>query len=107
MQKLSGTPWRLGADVPTTLKTPVNLRFGSQILQAGSYDLKAYRDELDRWWLRALNAGEIAGDLHLVERKVDTFEDYLEIDLSTRGAEIIFRVQWGDHELGGSFEVLN
>jgi hypothetical protein len=107
LQHLRGTSWRLGADAATTLKTSVNLRFGSQVLQAGSYNLKAYRDELDRWWLRAFNAGEIAGNLPLVERKVDTFEDYLEIDLSTRGAEITFRVQWGDHELGGSFEVLN
>lgn len=107
LEYLKGTPWRLGADAPTTLKTPFSLQFGNQVLRAGSYALKAYRDELDRWWLRALQAGEIAGNLPLAETKVDTFEDYLEIELSSRGDEISFRVQWGDYQLGGSFEVLN
>jgi len=107
LEYLRGTPWRLGADSPTTLKTPFNLQFGDQVLRAGSYALKAYRDELDRWWLRALYSGEIAGTLPLAESKVGTSEDYLEIGLSARGDEVSLRVQWGNHELVGSFEVLN
>ena len=89
------------------MKTPFNLQFGDQVLRAGSYALKAYRDELDRWWLRALYSGEIAGTLPLAESKVGTSEDYLEIGLSARGDEVSLRVQWGNHELVGSFEVLN
>ena len=99
-------PWRLGADDPTKLSSPIDLQFGDTRLAAGDYRLRAYRDEDDHWWLQALDsAREVVARLPLKRTEADESEDYVVISLSPKGHGATFKVQWGTHVLAGDFSM--
>ncbi len=106
LKRPRANPWRLGADVPTELSSPIDLQFGDTRLAAGDYRLRAYRDEDDHWWLQALDSSrEVVASLPLKRTEADESEDYVVISLSPKGHGATFKVQWGTHVLAGDFSM--
>ncbi len=106
LQHPRANPWRLGADRPTTLSTPIDLQFGDSKLAAGDYDLRAHRDDEDRWSLQALDSSsEVVARLPLKKTEAGESEDYMVISLSPKGHGATFKVQWGTHLLAGDFSM--
>ena len=104
LQHPRANPWRLGADRPTTLSTPMDLQFGDTRLAAGDYPLRAYRDEEGHWWLQALDSSrEVVGSLALEKSVAGESEEYMVISLTPSGPGATFKVQWGTHVLAGDF----
>ena len=106
LQHPRANPWRLGADRPTTLSTPIDLQFGDSKLAAGDYPLRAYRDDDDHWWLQALDSSrEVVAKLPLKKTEAGQSEDYMVISLSPKGHGASFQVQWGTYVLAGDFSM--
>ncbi len=104
LQHPRANPWRLGADRPTTLSSPIALQFGDARLAAGEYKLRASRDSDDHWWLEALDSsGDVVGKLGLERTEADESVDYMLISLSPKGHGATFEIQWGTHLLAGDF----
>jgi hypothetical protein len=106
LQGPRANPWRLGADRPTTLKTPMALQFGDTRLEAGDYTLRAFRDDADHWWLQALDSSrEVVGKLPLKRTMSEGSAEYMVISLTPKGHGANFKVQWGTHVLTGDFSM--
>ncbi len=99
-------PWRLGADRATELSTPVSLAFGDATLAAGSYTLRAARDDDNKWWLQALNSSQsVVGKLPLKDHTASESEENMVIRLKGEPEAVEFQVQWGKRVLQGEFSV--
>ncbi len=104
LKRPGANPWRLGADRPTTLSTPVDLAFGEDTLGSGRYTLRVYWDDEDRWWLRAYDSGQsVAATLPLEKSTSDQSEEHLVISLDGSAGNASIRIQWGTHVLDGTF----
>lgn len=102
--KMDGAnPWRLGADRPTVLKTPVALKLGNESLPAGEYTLRAYLDEGGTWWLQFVQDRSVAGKLKLDSQTSGDSEEYLVIALSGSASSATVKIQWGKQVLSGQF----
>lgn len=99
-------PWRLGADAPTTLATPVDLQFGDAVLAAGKYTLRAYLDESGDWWLQAYDSSRnLAGKIALELSQSSEPKENMEIRLTGSNDSVKVAVQWGTQVLAGNFSV--
>ncbi len=97
-------PWRLGADRPTTLTTPVPLQFGESTLPAGRYVLRAYFDDSDKWWLQAYDTSRsLIAQLPLSKSQSEEPADHLVIALDGSAKSAKVTIQWGQHLLSGDF----
>ncbi len=99
-------PWRLGADAPTTLTTPVGLKFGEGVLSPGKYVLRAYLDDSGSWWLQAYdNNREVVGKLAMKSSQESESKEHLEIVLSGSADSASLNIRWGDLALQGELSV--
>lgn len=99
-----GTPWRMGADAPTTLTTEADLTFGAAQVPKGSYVLKATKTAPDQWVLNVLkkDGGQVA-DVPLVSGtladSVETFTIEVHADKDKGDLEL----KWGVTSLKAAF----
>ena len=106
LQNPRANPWRMGADRPTTLKTPISLMFSDNKLPAGNYTLQAYRDDGNKWWLQALNDfNDVVAQTSLKLKIVDVSMDYMVISMKAEGSHVLFEIHWGNHVLNGKVSI--
>lgn len=99
-------PWRLGADSPTTLTSPVKLKFGDGNLAPGKYVLRAYLDESGVWWLQAYDdQRNVTGKLQLKSSSDNDSQEHLVIALSGGPQSAVVTIEWGAYKLEGQFSV--
>ena len=95
------TPWRLGADSDTTLKTATDLSFGSVTLPKGSYVLSAKRSADNKWTLVA--TGDKVYEIPLTESKLGSSVEMFTIELSGKGNTGQFLTKWQTLQLTAPF----
>jgi len=100
-----GSPWRMGAGSPTSLKTDADLAFGAVMLPKGSYVLTAVKDEKGDWTVIATSPdGKTkAAEMPL---KSTTLKDPVEqftIAVSGKGNAGEFSMMWGTAKMSTSF----
>lgn len=102
-QAAVGDEWRMGADSPTTLETPVGLTFGTTQVAPGTYVLRAKKESDTAWTLRLMRDGKVAAEVPLqsspIEKSVETFT----IDLTGQQNQGQLRMSWGTTALAASF----
>ena len=98
-----GQEWRMGADAATTLRTPVDLRFGTTAVPAGEYVLKARKASATEWMLELEREGKDAVEVPLQESALDTSVEVFTIDLAEEQGQGVFRMSWGNRALTARF----
>ena len=101
-----GIPWRLGANMPTSLETTVPLKIGGKSLAPGKYVLFA-RPDPDKKWTLLVTTGDpdsAVAQAPLRFSREDQSIEALEIklDKAARGANL--RIAWGNYRLLGTIE---
>ena len=98
----TGTVWRMGADGATTLKTGTGLTFGSSSLPAGSYTLRARKE--DSGWTLLIGGGgqslEVPLETSSPAESVETFTIELKADGTSGGT---FSMAWGTMKASAGF----
>ena len=100
-----GTPWRMGAGSPTSLKTEADLSFGSVALPKGSYILTAIKDDKGSWTMIATNpetktkAAEVPLTSTILKDPVEKFT--IEVTSKSNAGE--FAMIWGAVKMATSF----
>ena len=89
-----GQEWRMGADAPTTLDTPVSLSFGSTRVAPGKYVLRAKKVSDKDWVLKLDSDGKVA-EVPLESRVLDKSVEEFTIDLAEEKGQGVFRMSWG------------
>jgi hypothetical protein len=98
-----GKLWRLGADIPTTLTSDVDLVLGDKTVPKGTYTLVAKHVEKGKWNLLVLSKGgaqnfDPSGVVAEVPLKVSEPKspvELLTIDVSGKGKNGILTITWG------------
>jgi hypothetical protein len=105
-----GQPWRMGADAPTTLKTDVDLSFGSLRVPAGEYILRATKVAEGKWALNVhktdpenRRASDSVADVPLTPAKLPAAVEIFTIELKGSKNEGEFEMRWGTTALKASF----
>jgi hypothetical protein len=100
-----GTPWRLGSGSPTTLKTDLDLHFGSVTVAKGTYVLKAIKRAADKWdlVLTPQVEGAKAVELPLAVGTVKESVETLTISLPEAKAGHAMVVAWATTTLTAEF----
>ncbi len=99
-----GTPWRMGADGPTTLTTDADLTFGAVSVPKGSYVLKATKTAEDKWALNVLKKdGTAVGDVPFVTGKLPESVEMFTIDVHGGKDAGDLELKWGTTSLKASF----
>ena len=98
-----GQDWRMGADAPTTLDTPVSLSFGSARVAPGQYVLKAKKVSAKDWVLKLERNGTAAAEVPLESRVLDKSVEEFTIDLAEEKGQGVFRMSWGNVALSTRF----
>ena len=98
-----GQEWRMGADSATTLKTPVDLRFGTTVAPAGDYVLKARKASDTAWMLKLEREGKDAIEVPLLESALEKSVEVFTIDLAEEQGQGVFRMSWGNRALTARF----
>ena len=104
-QAKAGTPWRMGAGSPTSLKSEADLSFGSVALAKGTYTLTALKDDKGGWTLIATDptskakAAEVPLKSTTIEKPVEQFT----IELAGKGNAGEFTMSWGTLKMSASF----
>jgi len=103
-QAVVGTPWRMGADASTTLKTEADLAFGSAKVPKGSYYLTATKTAPDKWELNvaSMERAKIADVPLTVTSAADSVELFT-IELSVEQAKGKLVMRWGTSVLSTDF----
>src|SRR5436190_24312519 len=101
-----GTPWRMGADSPTRLKTAAELTFGSGIVVApGEYVLTATKTAPDKWQVDVKRESGDPIEVPLVSKtlpaSVETFTIELTPDKDKTKGELTLK--WGTTALSAPF----
>ena len=104
-QAKAGSPWRMGAGSPTSLKTGTDLSFGSVNLPKGSYVLTAVKDEKGSWSVIATSPD---GKTKVAEVPLasTTLKDPVEqftIELTGKGNAGEFAMMWGTARMAAAF----
>ncbi len=100
-----GSPWRMGAGSPTSLKTDADLAFGTAMLPKGSYVLTAVKDEKGDWTVIATSPDGKTKAAE-VPLKSTTMKDPVEqftIALGGNGNAGEFSMMWGTAKMSTSF----
>lgn len=101
-----GTPWRLGKDAATTLKTDAELSLGGTSVPKGTYVLTATKVSDDKWQLNvATNDAEKkkVADLTLTTSKLPASVEAFTIDLKGDKDKGELTLSWGTTALKGTF----
>src|SRR5262249_11038503 len=98
-----GDEWRMGANSPTTLDTPVGLTFGSAQVAPGSYVLRAKKVSETAWSLKLVRDGKDAAEVPLETSPLDKSVETFTIDLSQQQGQGVFRMSWGTTALSTHF----
>ena len=101
----AGTPWRMGAGSPTTLKTDAELTFGKTILAKGTYTLTAVKDEKGDWTAIATDptSKAEAGRMPLVSTVLKTPVEQFTIEVTGKGNAGEFAMMWGTAKMAAPF----
>jgi hypothetical protein len=100
-----GKVWRLGADRPTNLDTPVALKFGDATIQPGKYVLRARLDEQSQWWLEIAQGTTAAGKTQLKKSQAPNSEAHLKITMEGKPQAAVLKIHWGTQLLETNFAV--
>ena len=100
-----GTPWRMGAGSPTSLKTEADLTFGAVALPKGSYILTAVKDDKGSWTVFAANPETKArvAEIPLTSTVLKDPVEQLTIDVSAKGNAGEFAMMWGTAKMAAPF----
>lgn len=101
-----GAPWRLGSGSPTTLKTDVDLHFGSVAVAKGAYVLRAIKRAADKWDLLLTpqsGEGAKALEIPLTVGAVKDSVEVLTIDLPATKQGHALVVAWATTTLTAEF----
>ena len=100
-----GTPWRMGAGSPTSLKTEADLAFGAVALPKGSYILTAVKDEKGSWTVSAANPETKAkvAEIPLNSTVLKDPVEQLTIEVSAKGNTGEFAMMWGTAKMAAPF----
>ncbi len=100
-----GTPWRMGAGSPTSLKTEADLTFGSVALPKGSYILTAVKDDKGSWTVFAANPETKAkvAEIPLTSTALKAPVEQFTIEVSAKGDTGEFAMMWGAQKMAASF----
>jgi hypothetical protein len=98
-----GQDWRMGADAPTTLDTPVSLSFGATRVPAGQYVLRAKKVSAKDWVLKLERDGKAAAEVPLESLVLDKSVEEFTIDLAEEKGQGVFRMSWGNVALATRF----
>jgi hypothetical protein len=97
-----GQEWRMGADAPTTLDTPVSLSFGGVTVPPGKYVLKAKKVSDKDWTLKLDRDGKTV-EVPLQSSTLDKSVEMFTIDLTEEKGQGVFRMSWGNVALATRF----
>ena len=97
-----GQEWRMGADAPTTLDTPVSLTFGASTVAPGKYVLKAKKVSDKDWTLKLDRDGKTV-EVPLQSSTLDKSVEMYTIDLTDEKGQGVFRMSWGTTALTTRF----
>jgi len=98
-----GQEWRMGADAPTTLNTPVSLSFGGASVPPGEYVLRAKKVSDKDWVLKLERDGKTAAEVPLQSSSLDKSVEVFTIDLTEEKGQGVFRMSWGNVALSTRF----
>lgn len=99
-----GTPWRMGADAATTLKTEADLTFGTAAVAKGEYVLTATKVGDGQWTLNVLTKERAkVVDVPLEAVKLPASVEMLTIDLAGDKDKGTFTMSWGPLALTAAF----
>ena len=106
-QAAVGTPWRMGADAATTLKTDADLSFGGTAVPKGAYVLTATKLAEDKWLLTvATNDTERkrVAEVPLSTVKLAASVEQFTIDLKGEKDKGELSLSWGTTGLKATFD---
>lgn len=99
-----GTPWRMGSNSPTALKTDADLMFGSVAVAKGSYTLTAVKNETGSWTMIATNpADKTQVQIPLTSSTLKESVEQFTIELKGDGAKGEFAMMWGTLRMSAPF----
>lgn len=102
----AGKSWRMGADAATTLKTDVDLAFGSTVVPKGNYVLTATKVSEGQWTLNVRKPGgesESVADVPLVSSNLPSSVETFTIELHGEKNNGEFEMKWGTASLKAPF----
>ena len=102
-QAAIGTPWRMGADAATKMKTDADLMFGSVAVPKGEYVLTATKVAADKWHLNAKGADQKVVEIPLTVEAVPQSVETFTIELTGVGDKGEFKMVWGTTGLKAAF----
>lgn len=104
-QATVGQAWRMGSNAATSLKTEVDLTFGSAAVPKGEYILTATKVAADQWQLNVLAKADRAKvvDVPLTSEPVKDSVEAFTIELKGSGDKGEFRMIWGTTALKAGF----
>jgi hypothetical protein len=100
-----GTPWRMGAGSPTSLKTEADLAFGSVAVPNGSYILSAVKDEKGTWTMIVTHPDTKAkvAEVPLISSTLKAPVEQFTIELTGKGNAGEFAMMWGTAKMAAAF----
>lgn len=106
-----GQLWRMGADVPTTLKTDAELNFGGKQVAKGEYVLRARFIQPGRWTLVLSRApsprydpNQKVAEIPLTFKQGGPAAEEVTIGLTGHGSSGEIEIRWGALRLTGTFQ---
>lgn len=102
-----GTPWRMGAGSPTSLKTEADLHFGSVALPKGSYVLTAVKNDKGDWTVIATDPATKtkAAEFPLVSSPLPKSVEQFTIEVNAKSNAGEFAMMWGTAKMATPFTV--
>src|SRR5262245_21001751 len=99
-----GTPWRMGADSATTLKTEADLDFSGVKVPKGEYTLQATMVEAAKWSLNVLGKDDAkVADIPLASSTLSTPVETFTIELKGEKDKGEFSMSWGNLAMKAPF----
>ena len=98
-----GQEWRMGADSPTTLKTPVALTFRTTVVPPGEHVLKAKKVSDTDWVLMLERDEKTVAEIPLQSKTLADSVELFTIDLAEEDGKGVFRMSWGNRSLSAPF----